>query len=511
VKKDYVWLLLNAIPQFTSGNRAPASVFVTFQDITTLRRSVHKVMDSEANARAIMESTDDVIILLDANGVVIDCNESHANRLNIERENLIGKNVFDLLPRDIGRTRKEVIKEVIQTGKPVCGEDFRAGFWNEYTIYPIVSHRRKVESVAVFSKNITERKKSEEKLLESEREKASLIDNLPGFVYKCACDRDWTMFYISDKCYNITGYYPQDLIFNNKLSYNDIIHPNFRESIWNKWQCAINAQTPFREEYQIITADDHIKWVWEQGRGIYSEDGKLTHLEGFITDIGERKEMEEALKESEARLVELNATKDKFFSIIAHDLKGPFNSIIGIGDLLLEQIKKKEFEDIEEYAVIMKDSSHKAMNLLTNLLEWSRSQTGRMDFNPEFLRLSLLVGEVVDFLGFTANQKSITINAQILKSAVCYADKAMIGSVLRNLVSNAIKFTCKGGEIIISAKVTGDKYTVTISDNGTGMTKAEMDNLFRIDKFFSTRGTDNERGDRLRSDSLQGVYHPSRL
>ncbi len=754
VKKDYVWLLINAIPQFTTGERAPTSVFVTFQDITTIRRSVHRVMDSEANARAIMESTDDGIILLDADGVVIDCNEAHANRLNIERENLIGKNIFDLLPQDEGRMRKEAIKEVIQNGKPVCGEDFRAGYWNEYSIHPIISHRSKVESVAIFSKDITARKmaeenirnnysllriagetakfggwivdldnnivvwsdvvakihdiepgfspsieeglsfyapewqekikevfsrcvtngtpydeemeiitkkgkrvwvrttgeavrdyngkivkihgafqdiseykkisdalityerqfkssidslldafgmytairdnnnqivdfridyvnpkacdlnkmskeeqigkglceilpshrssglfneyidlvekgnviekeavtyqdtydgevtkrtfeikaskfsdgfiatwrdisvrkQTEEKLLESEREKASLIDNLPGFVYKCAFDSNWTMFYISEECYKITGYRPEDFIFNNKISYNEIIHTNFRESVWNKLQNVISSGTPFREEYQIVTADNHIRWVWEQGRGVYSKEGLLTHLEGFITDITERKEMEEALKESEARLVELNATKDKFFSIIAHDLKSPFNSIIGIGELLIEQIKKKELEDIEEYAAIMKDSSHKAMNLLTNLLEWSRSQTGRIDFIPEFLRLSQLTDEVVDILHFTANQKSITINSQISKSAVCYADKAMIGSVLRNLVSNAIKFTCKGGEIVISAKMTEDKYIVTVSDNGMGMSKAEVENLFRIDKLYSTRGTDNEGG-----------------
>jgi PAS domain S-box-containing protein len=494
VKKDYVWLLINAIPQFKAGNKAPTSVFVTFQDITTLKRSIHRVMDSEANARAIMESTDDVIILLDPNGVIIDCNEAHAKRLNIERENLIGKNVFDLLPQDVGRTRKEAIKEVIQTGKPVCGEDFRAGLWNEYTIHPIVSHRGKVESVAIFSKDITDRKKAEEKLVESEREKASLIDNLPGFVYKCALDHEWTMYYISEECYKITGYHPEDFIFNKKISYNDIVHTNFRESLWDKWQVVISSRTSFRDEYQIVTADNQIRWVWEQGRGVYSKDGNLTHLEGFITDITERKEMEEALKESEARLVELNATKDKFFSIIAHDLKSPFNSIIGIGELLIEQIKKKEFEDIEEYASIMRDSSHKAMNLLTNLLEWSRSQTGRMDFNPEFLRLSQLADEVVDLLHYNANQKSISIKSQIPNSAVCYADKAMISSVLRNLVSNAIKFTGKGGEIVVSAKMTEDKYIVTVSDNGTGMSKNELDILFRIDKFYSTKGTENEGG-----------------
>ncbi len=621
IKNDYVWILINAIPQFTDDHKQPASVFVTFQDISTLRKSIHKVMDSEANARAIMESTDEVIVLLDPEGVVIDCNQAHAKRLNIERENLIGKSVFELLPKDIAHLRKQAIKDVIQSGKPICREDFRAGFWNEYTIHPIVSHRGKIDRVAVFSKDITskkiadeqiknnysllriagetakfggwivdleksiviwsdvvykihdvepgfkpslekgisfyapewrekitevfsncvingtpydhemeiitskqrrlrirttgeairdqkgkiikiqgsiqdisENKKISDELIASEREKSSLIDNLPGFVYKCANDRNWTMYYLSEKCFNISGYHPQDLINNNKLSYNDIIHPDFKELVWNRWQSALESGTSFQEEYKIITASNEIKWVWEQGSGIYSKDGKVTHLEGFIADITKRKEMEEALKESEANLAELNATKDKFFSIIAHDLKSPFNSIIGIGELLSEQIKKKEFDDLEEYASIMQDSSHKAMNLLTNLLEWSRSQTGRMDFNPEFIRISLLADEVIDLLLYSATQKSIRVISQIPKSAVCFADKAMISSVLRNLVSNAVKFTENGGEVIISAMSSDSKYIVTVSDNGTGMSKEESDNLFRIDKFYSTRGTNNEGG-----------------
>lgn len=350
-----------------------------------------------------------------------------------------------------------------------------------------------VRQASVTLKRV-EAEKKEEKLAESEREKSSLIDNLPGFVYKCANDRNWTMYYLSEKCFNITGYHPQDLINNNKLSYNNIIHPDFKELVWNRWQSALESGTSFQEEYKIITASNKIKWVWEQGSGIYSKDGKVTHLEGFIADITNRKEMEEALKESEANLAELNATKDKFFSIIAHDLKSPFNSIIGIGELLSEQIKKKEFDDLEEYASIMQDSSHKAMNLLTNLLEWSRSQTGRMDFNPEFIRISLLADEVIDLLLYTATQKSIRVISQIPKSAVCFADKAMISSVLRNLVSNAVKFTENGGEVIISAKSSDSKYIVTVSDNGTGMSKEESDNLFRIDKFYSTRGTNNEGG-----------------
>jgi PAS domain S-box-containing protein len=754
VKKDYVWLLVNAIPQLEADSKTPVSVFVTFQDITTIRRSVHRLVDSEANARAIMESTDDIIILLDSNGVVIDCNQAHANRLNIERENLIDKNVFDFLPKDVGETRRKIIEEVIRTGKPILSEDSREGYWNEFSIHPIVSHDGKIDRVAVFAKDITERKikdeqikssysllriagetakfggwsvdlkkntvlwsdivakihevepgfspsvekgiefyapewrekikelflkcanngipydeemeiitskgkrvwvrtsgeavrdksgkiikihgafqdisdykkisdalisyerkfkssidslldafgmysairdknskivdfridyvnpkacelnkmrkeeqigrrlceilpahrssglfkeytelvengdsiekehviyediygkesikltfeikaskfedgfiatwrdisrrkETEERLIESEREKSSLIYNLPGFVYKCACDHSWTMCYISDQCFDITGYHPKDFIDNSTLSFNDIIHPDFREFVWEKWQEAVLSKSNFKEEYKIETADGKTKWVWEQGHGIFTKDGNLDHLEGFIADVTQRREMEEALKESEANLVKLNATKDKFFSIIAHDLKSPFNSIIGIGELLNEQVIKKEYDGLEEYTSIMMESSHRAMNLLSNLLEWSRSQTGRMDFNPEYVRLSLLIDEAIDLSEFAANQKSIKINRHISDSALAYADKAMISSVLRNLISNALKFTKINGEIIISAKAIDNMHLIQVSDTGIGIRKEDINNLFRIDKIYSTKGTYNEGG-----------------
>ncbi|MHC1780420.1 MAG: PAS domain S-box protein [Bacteroidales bacterium] len=752
----------NAALIFRKGDdlsqREIIETFVRQASVTLKRleaeRNEEKFRNSEANVRAIMESTDDIIILLDKNGVVIDCNEAHAKRLNTTRNNLIGKNIFNLLPKEVGAIRYKNVSEAIKTGKPVYGEDSRGGFWNEYSIHPITSHKGKVDSVAVFSKDITRRRlaekelknnytllriagetakfggwtvdleenivtwsdvvaeihevepgfsptveqginyyapewrteiakvfrecsekgtpydlemeiitsagkrkwvrtnaeavrneagkivkvhgafqdiseykkisealiaferkfkssidnlldafgmyssirdnknrildfridyinpkgcelnnmsageqigkglcellpahkstglfdeyvklvetgkivekeslvyedsyagrhlkrafeiraskfedgfiatwrdittkrQTEESLKESEREKASLIDNLPGFVYKCAHDHDWTMFYLSEKCFEVTGYKPEDMILNNKLAYNEIIHPDFREAIWKKWQNSLNPGSFFQEEYKIITNGGKVKWVWEQGRGVYSQNGELTHLEGFITDITYRKEMEEALRESEARLAELNATKDKFFSIIAHDLKSPFNSIIGIGELLSEQIRKKEYDSLEEYTSIMKDSSVKAMNLLTNLLEWSRSQTGRMEFNPEFIRLSQIVDEVIALSQYNASQKSIQIISHISKSTICFADKAMISSVVRNLVSNALKFTGKGGEIKLSARYENDHCVVTVSDNGIGMSQKEIENLFRLDSFYSTRGTENEGG-----------------
>jgi len=130
---------------------------------------------------------------------------------------------------------------------------------------------------------------------------ATMINNLPGFIYRCANDPNWTMIYISEGCQQITGYSPDDFIDNKTLAFNDIIHPDYQQHLWDTWQKLLAKKGVVEEEYSIITASGEIRWVWERGRGIFSEDEELLFLEGFITDITDRKRIEEALKESEEK------------------------------------------------------------------------------------------------------------------------------------------------------------------------------------------------------------------
>lgn len=189
-----------------------------------------------------------------------------------------------------------------------------------------------------------------------------------------------------------------------------------------------------------------------------------------------------------------NAEKDKFFSIIAHDLKSPFNSIIGYSNILIEKIHKKDYGEIHKYAEIIGQSSNRAMDLLMNLMEWSRSQTGRMKFNPEYFGMTSLISETVLLFDDIASQKTITIAKNLHANVTVFADKAMISILLRNLVSNAVKFTHPGGKIIIATKEKHGELTVSVSDNGVGISKVDIENIFRIDGNYTTLGTNNEKG-----------------
>jgi len=214
----------------------------------------------------------------------------------------------------------------------------------------------------------------------------------------------------------------------------------------------------------------------------------------IFVDITESRRNEETLKENEAHLRELVATKDKFFSIIAHDLKSPFNSILGLSNLLVAQIQEKNLEGIEEYARIIQKSSTTVFNLLMNLLEWARSQTGRMEFSREYIELGALINEVIELSNESAHQKSIKIIKELPRNLLVFADKAMINTILRNLISNAIKFTYPGGQIIVSAEKKLDELKISISDNGIGIKKEAIGKLFRIDENNIRMGTQNEIG-----------------
>ena len=239
----------------------------------------------------------------------------------------------------------------------------------------------------------------------------------------------------------------------------------------------------------IIREERIIQWLLVAG-GLF-----LLVVLIYITRSRESiKKLNSKLRKSEKELKQSNADKDKFFSIISHDLKSPFNAIIGFSNLLTEQVTEKHYENIEKYSGIIYNSSIKAMDLLSNLMEWSLSQTGRMNFTPEKIDINNIVNENVLLFTDIAKQKLITIIDKTHGAMSVDADKAMISTVLRNLISNAIKFTSSGGNIRISSEVKKNKLEISVSDTGVGLSKATIEKLFRFDTQHSTYGTQNEKG-----------------
>jgi len=200
------------------------------------------------------------------------------------------------------------------------------------------------------------------------------------------------------------------------------------------------------------------------------------------------------LATSENELIKLNANKDRFFSIISHDLKSPFSSILVLSEMLAEEFDELDNETKKEWVGAIKNQAKNIYDLLEKILEWAQTQTGRIEFNPEKFDLYNLVDDLFDLFAPNADRKEIILKNEIKENLLLFGDVNMNMTVLRNFISNAIKFTPKGGEIKIWTEETETEYKVSVSDSGVGMDDKTLNNLFKIEVHNTSLGTEDERG-----------------
>ena len=201
-----------------------------------------------------------------------------------------------------------------------------------------------------------------------------------------------------------------------------------------------------------------------------------------------------SLMQQQQELKELNATKDKFFSIIAHDLKSPFNHLLGLTEIINNLANKSDNKEILEISKLINKSAKQGKGLLDNLLEWSRSQIGTHRFNPKKINLYESINETLSFTGHIAAEKHISIINDIPQETIVLADINMLNTIFRNLINNAVKFTNPEGEVRIYARELKQSVKITVEDNGIGISKSTIPKLFKIEENPSTIGTGSETG-----------------
>ena len=355
---------------------------------------------------------------------------------------------------------KAAVARAIDTGEPFDLElevvrhdgDIR---WTHTTGEPVQNAAGRITGFRGTVQDITGRRQAENELRERERFLSTLISNLPGFAYRCRNDRDWTMEFISDGCAEITGYEPDDFIGSSTLAFNDIIHPEFRERLWKTWQEQLESKTVFEEEYPIITREGSIRWVWERGRGVFSGDGTLLFLEGFISDITRRRQMEEALRQAYRQLKILTG-------ITRHDI---LNSImIAEGYLQLmespgcsrrDECQKKVQQAIKKIQRQI-EFTREYENLGSNEPIWHPLNPILMDLDiPEPLRCQIEASEI-----------------EIL------ADPAF-AKVFENLLDNTLRHG--GGQVSgirVACELSGGDLLITWEDDGNGVPQEEKERIF---------------------------------
>ncbi len=294
----------------------------------------------------------------------------------------------------------------------------------------------------------------------------------------------------SDETFHIFGLNPKTNSSPNLQTYKKYIIPEDVDKVFNLFYECIEQEKEYNLVYRIKTLDGEFKYLHSIGR--YNK--VTSHFFGTMQDVSENILKQQKINEQNNKLKQLNVTKDKFFSIIAHDIKNPFSAIINFSELVDNYLQEKNYEKAIKFNKIIHKASQQGLNLLMNLLDWSRVQTGQIKFNPIYFNAQDLANSIIAGLEPKLIEKNITINAQIEKDTEVYADLNMLNTIIRNLLSNAIKYSYPNSEIAFSVKTENDKILFSVKDQGVGIKTESLEKLFRLDTTISTEGTNNETG-----------------
>ncbi len=307
------------------------------------------------------------------------------------------------------------------------------------------------------------------------------------------------LIYVSPSVINLTGFTSDEAMSQSIV---DALVPESANMVFSEIPVRLaqflsgdSSNNTMVYEWQQYCKDGSIIWVEITTSFVYNEDKSGVNIIGVSRNIECRKKNEKLLEEKTLQLIELNSTKDKFFSIIAHDLRNPLGSFKQMLDVIINNFSELSDDEKIKFITMMKDSSNNLYKLLDNLLTWSRIQRGTICFEPMKYDISAIIKDCVRILNTNALLKKINLTSEFNNELIAQIDVNMISTVILNMVSNAIKFTNENGNIqVIGIDNYDDTITVLVKDDGIGISPSKLENLFRIDVNNSTEGTSNEKG-----------------
>jgi PAS domain S-box-containing protein len=464
------------------------------QNVSEQKNYEEKLKFERSILRTLIDNIPDAIYFIDKEGKKVIANKADVLNIACESEEAaIGKTDMELFPGEIGLRGHEDNMQLLNTGVPIVNreENFfnKDGFqtWLLTSKFPVYDETKKILGLVGIGHDITRRRETEIKLKESEEKYRLMFETAQEGILVA---QDYKMVYFNPVFVELSGFSASEL--ENKL-FADMIHPEDFDRVVSNYRKRLSGDlAEQRYEFRMITKSGEVRWISLTGTPMLW-NGKPATL-NFISDVHQRKLAEDALIESEKALRELNATKDRFFSIIAHDLKSPFNSIVGFSELLKDEVKYLSPDEISNYASVIYNSAKNTLGLLDNLLDWARMQQNRMTFEPKLKVLKQIVDDVFREISTVAQTKSISLADNVPVDIIVNVDENMIKTLIRNLVSNAIKFTNTGGWVRVVAIKEANKVIITVADTGIGISHENMEKLFDIGAGFTTRGTENEKG-----------------
>lgn len=467
------------------GGKATGFQGVAF-DIT-----IRKLVDQDTlTLSKIIDQTTEMIVVTDKNGTIQYVNSAFEKITQYSKSEAIGKKISIL---DSDNQTREYIHNIWQ--QVIAGKGWRGYFKNkkkdgtlydeELTINPVFDESGKLINVVEIKRDISEELKAKKAAEQAEAKFKSIFENSIEGIYQSLSDG--RIITANKALLNMLGYSSMEEFLNIEAS-QFYVNPDDRKA----FQALMDRDGKVSDyEIRLKKNDGTEITVLENSRAVTDPEGNILYYEGMIQDITNRKAAENAIRS-------LNLQKDKFLSIVSHDLRAPFNSILGFTEMLLDD--QIEFTDAEkkEFLQFIKQAAEQQLHLLNNLLDWSRLETGRIRFEPRPIDLHELVGRCIVSLAGNALKKSIKLFSNIPEQTIVNVDENLMLQLFGNLISNAIKFTPQNGTVWVDFVADeGSFLKIAVRDTGVGIPKEDFDKLFRIDTKYFSRGTEGEEGSGL--------------
>ena len=488
------WLKISGYYQKTG--KTPNLLNGVMVDITEEKEFHDKLLESRSLFQSVVDDQTELICRFDANKMMTFSNKAFRKFFNVDTVN--GENLhlnsffvehdykrFSRTLRSLSTSRNVVRffqKQTLKHTKFIRVQWTLRGFFDldeEITGYQFVG------------RDISEIEINRDALKKSEKMFRLIAENSKDVI--SINSKDGKLEYVSPSIQGILGYSSADLI---GMETSRLIFPEDQQLIANTARKLKWLNRPQLIEFRLKNADGRKIWFESMIQLEYDKKGITTGRTIAVTrNIQLRKELEQEQKRVEAELIETNHTKDKFFTIIAHDLRSPFTSILGFSRLLNDEYDDFDDEDRKMMIQQILCSTESTYQLLDNLLAWARTQLGRTSFNPEKFYIESLIEDTILQTNAQSLSKEISLSFNKDESNVVFADINMTKVVLRNLISNAIKYSNKGSDIKIETRKENEFIAVGVKDEGVGMDSPTCESLFSIDnKAISTKGTANEKG-----------------
>lgn len=459
----------------------------TLRDISAKKRAEEELKNSLERNQALLGANPDLMFVFDSNCKIVDFHSESHNQLLVKPELFLGKLVEEILPHEVVVITREKVAAVLATGNAdystyelKIGEELKF-FESRY----VPCGQREVLSIV---RDITEQRKSEESLNVAVESYMDIFNSVSEAIY--LLDESGTFIDVNKGAESMYGYSKKEFIGQSVNSIAASGKNNLEE-----------IEQILKKVYKTGLPSYFVFWAVRKNgeefpKEVFVNKGKYFGKEVLIAtarDITEKHQVEERIRSKNDELQKINSEKDKFFSIIAHDLRSPFTAFLGFTQLMVQDLPSLRIDNIQEIALLMRDSATNLHRLLENLLQWSRLQRGMIAFNPKPFLIQPKMKSCIQSVLEIASKKGVEITLNVPEDLMVFADYNMIESIISNLASNAVKFTIKGGKVLISAKANSDRTVeISIKDTGIGLNNDMLGKLFRIDEYTSRQGTEGE-------------------